>query len=293
MSIGAVNNYKDGKGSLIGTAVLIRTSRNIPTDPVNWIYRPMRVDVLLAANAILSDQVRITSFDVTLYADDGSSNHNPAAQLAAPLRMTVNNNLAVVRGTWFQQDVSTAGWPNLDANTYYWIAVTPATTIPFANGQYNGAVWVGLDDTISPNLPPTYAGDTGVFKARQIVSQRFANDALFAANSASAVTFMNSDQPWANAGNGRFTDFASAGSNVRYGIQLLGWQISPTPSNTPTSGLGCAPRLRPAIRIVALLPPNCSLGHGVCIAHGCVATCTLAGVYRYRHLSPPTPLQHP
>ena len=239
VSIGAINAFGDGKGSLVGTAVLIRTSRNLPTDPVDWIYRPNRIDVLLAARATLSDQVPINSFFVTLFADDNSTSHSPAGQLAPPFRITLGGGFTVPRGSWFQQDITSAGWPNLDANSYYWVALTPAVTLTFANGVYNGAVWVGIDDTISPNLPPTYAGDTAVFKARQLTSERSYNDASFAANAASAVTWMNSQQVWSavDRADVRFTDFAQRGSNVRYGIQLLGWQISPSPSFTASGAL--------------------------------------------------------
>lgn len=235
VSSGAWNTFSDAGGNLVGTAVLIKTSLKKASDTVDWVYMPTRVDLLLAApNPASSDQLQPTSFFVTLYDDDNSTGtHTPGIRLTTPYQITVSGlPLLSNRGRWYQQDISTAGWPNLLGTTYYWVALTPAAPVTMANGQYNGVVWVGYDDTTpNVNLIGQYTGDTNVFKARQLASQRDAADSAFYANTPSAVNFLASQQQWSTVpfAEKRYTDFDAAGSRVRYGIQLTGFQISPSP----------------------------------------------------------------
>jgi len=169
---------------------------------------------------------------VTLYDDDNSTGtHTPGNRLTTPYQITVTAfPLLTNKGQWYQQDISTAGWPHLLGTTYYWVALTPAAPVSMANGQYNGVVWVGFDDTTpNVNLIGQYTGDDNVFKARQLTSQRTAADSAFYANTPAAVNFLASQQQWSSVpfANVRYTDFDAAGSHVRYGIQLTGFQVSP------------------------------------------------------------------
>jgi hypothetical protein len=137
--------------------------------------------------------------------------------------------LQTVRSIWFQQDISTAGWPLLTASTYYWVAVTPTTTLTMPNGRYNGAIWGGIDDTVHP-LPAAAQNDPFLFKGRQLTSQCGASDTATSALQASAVTFIQTSENWPSvpcAGE-RFKNWDLVGSNIRYGIQLIGWQVAPS-----------------------------------------------------------------
>jgi hypothetical protein len=79
-SVGAVNKYGDSIGSLVATAVLVKSPTNVV-----WNYRPTRVDVLFhALSAQPSRPSGISDFLLTLYSDDGSSEHNPAFQVRKP-----------------------------------------------------------------------------------------------------------------------------------------------------------------------------------------------------------------
>jgi len=69
---------------------------------------------LCSFEAIILARSSISDFFVTLYSDDGSSEHNPALQLAAPYSMSIQTALLQVqRGVWFEQDITLAGWPCL------------------------------------------------------------------------------------------------------------------------------------------------------------------------------------
>jgi hypothetical protein len=81
-SVGAVNYYGDSAGTLVTTAVLIRSPANLAGDPVNWKYRPIRVDLLLFTKALQATRAGISDFLVTLYADDDTPEHNPSIQVS-------------------------------------------------------------------------------------------------------------------------------------------------------------------------------------------------------------------
>ena len=152
------------------------------------------------------------------------------SQLARPYLMDGQiTALQATRGSWYQQDLSGAGWPIMKPSTYYWIVVTPSTPLALttqASGKYNGALWSGILDTTAP-LPATTLADSHVFKARRLTSERFKSDALFQASTAAGVNVLKNATNWGASGidQRRVTSFDS--SNVRYGIQLLGWQVQP------------------------------------------------------------------
>jgi hypothetical protein len=73
---GATTPNGNAFGTLKATAVLIRS----PASPVNGPYKPTRVDVLLYKRAFTRRNF-VTDFYVTLYSDDGTSEHNPAGQV--------------------------------------------------------------------------------------------------------------------------------------------------------------------------------------------------------------------
>jgi hypothetical protein len=80
VSVGAVDAYGDGIGSLVTTAVLVKTP--LTNDSIAWDYQPTRIDMLFHAKT--SQPTRpagISDFVLTLYADDGSSVHNPGVQV--------------------------------------------------------------------------------------------------------------------------------------------------------------------------------------------------------------------
>jgi hypothetical protein len=245
VSIGARNDFNDGGGTLVTTAVLFRTTDASPGGPA-WAYRPTRVDVLLTLAPNQATPRGISDFLLTLYADDGSPDHNPGIQLALPfLLVATTGPLPSTRAAWFQVDVTPAGWPVLVPGAYYWVGMTPSAPLsmppPFT--QYNGALWSGMDALATrPSngsliLPPEVTGDPALFTGRELTSERFGNDALYFASSHAAVTFLKEATNWASVDSAglRFTNWQATGSTVRYGIQVLGWQV--TPSNTPSASL--------------------------------------------------------
>ena len=55
-----------------------------PDNPVAFpflVYRPSRVDVLMATTSAQALRKGLSDFYVTLYSDDGSDEHNPAVQV--------------------------------------------------------------------------------------------------------------------------------------------------------------------------------------------------------------------
>jgi hypothetical protein len=84
VSVGAIDNYNDNIGSLITTAVLIRSPLNQATDPTDWLYRPIRVDLLMLQKTVQGAErpFGLSDFFVTLYSDDGTSTHNPGEQVS-------------------------------------------------------------------------------------------------------------------------------------------------------------------------------------------------------------------
>ena len=183
--------------------------------------------------------------------------HPCSLQLAPPLLMaSLTNPLTTTRGSWYQQDVTGAGWPILNASTYYWVAVTPSVPLTMTaqgGGVYNGARWVGLNDAVNP-VPAVAATDPHIFKGRQIVSQRFRGDSLYIATSPTAAAWIASQPSWQTLGT-RFTDWDLGNSSVRYGVQLLGWQIWPTPSVTPSGTQRTG--LAACVHLTLLCPLTC------------------------------------
>jgi hypothetical protein len=69
--------------------VLIRSPLLLATDPVDWLYRPVRVDLLMLQRTVQGAErpLGLSDFFVTLYADDGSEAHNPGLQASRVLSM--------------------------------------------------------------------------------------------------------------------------------------------------------------------------------------------------------------
>ena len=241
VSVGARNDYSDC-GNLVATAVLFRSPANRLGDP-EWAYRAARVEILMGMRPAQAPR-SLSDFLITLYADDGSDEHSPGTQLSAPWPLSgLTSTLSTSRATWQLQDVTQAGWPALKQKTYYWIVITPGATLslPAPNTRYNGALWTGVsDDAMRPSdntpiLPSWITDDLGLFTGRQLTSQRFSGDSQFCANAPAAVNFLKNVNNWANVSNvsPRYTNFATANVSVRYGIQILGWQV--TPSSSPST----------------------------------------------------------
>jgi hypothetical protein len=93
------------------------------------------------------------------------------------------------RAIWYQQDVSTAGWPIMNADSYYWVVVTPGSPLTITNGQYNGAIWQGIDSTYNP-VPPITNSDPIVFSGRQLISERARGDSAFGSSAPASVNFL-------------------------------------------------------------------------------------------------------
>ena len=240
------------------TAVLIKS----PVNPLSYpelLYRPARVDILFATPDVQPNRGDINDFCVTLYSDDGSDEHNPSiqvgtcylciaisfisssrplllhtiSQLAAPLLIgnaDPTKLLSTIRGVWWQIDLTNAGWPLLSPVTYYWVAVTPCSPLTMttqAGRTYNGALWVGNDDRTGNVAGPAVIDDN-LFRGRQIISQRFDGDTTFGANTANAVNFNKGALSWGKIPAAQYTNWDTVKQTyVRYGIQLLGWQVQP------------------------------------------------------------------
>jgi hypothetical protein len=163
-------------------------------------------------------------------------------QVAAPFSLA-NQNDAIfgdIRGVWVQIDVTSAGWPLLQSDTYYWVVLTPGATITVSNGGYNGALWVGINQTLAPFLPVTITRDPDLFTARQLSSARFVGDSAFCSSTTAAVNFVGKSTNWPRVVNAskRFTNWrAVRGSAMRYGLQLIGWEA--TPSLSPSTSSEC------------------------------------------------------
>ena len=78
-SVGAVNTFNDGLGTLVTTAVLCQT----PTNPSSLPYRVARVDMLLYVKAVQANRVGIADFSIQVFSDDGSATHAPGVLVSA------------------------------------------------------------------------------------------------------------------------------------------------------------------------------------------------------------------
>jgi hypothetical protein len=207
VSVGARDQYGDSFGTLVTTAVLIKSPANLPGDPA-WGYRPVRVDLLFMQQPNQAPNRICTDFYVTLYSDDGTSTHNPLQQLAAPYLLQSLIPLRTFQARWLQNDIKQAGWPILTAETYYWVAVSPSVPLtmpPRVPGGpktvYNGAIWNGVTGNAGrpgspsePFFPAFISDDANLFTGRELISERKAHDSPFYANTTAAVSFLNENQ---------------------------------------------------------------------------------------------------
>jgi hypothetical protein len=185
---------------------------------------------------------------VILYADDNAPGHNPGLPLSSPLSLAAASPPESLPAggspQWVQIDVSAAGWPLLEAETYYWIVLAPSSPIsiapPNGNGNYDGIVWAGVADA-SGFVPYSIANDPTLYTARSLSSQRFAFDTVFGGNTQTAVQFLGAtgadSWPAVVGSNVRYTNWALSPRRIRYGINVFGWQF--TPSGTPTPSREC------------------------------------------------------
>ena len=81
VSVGAQPQpWGDAAGTLVATAVLVKSCAN-PDDLPDLVYRPSRVDLLMASRDSQPSRTGIADFFVVLFADDGSEEHNPGVQV--------------------------------------------------------------------------------------------------------------------------------------------------------------------------------------------------------------------
>ena len=248
--------FNDAVGTLVTTGVLVKSPSNPLAFP-ELLYRPSRVDLLMFTPDLQPNRAGLSDLCVTLYSDDGSDVHNPGVQvcvfdrypfetsletslsnvhpfislqLANPFAMTAATApLQAQRASWYQVDISTAGWPLMSPVTYYWVVVTPCSPLTMTTqggAQYNGAAWAGTDDSINP-IPGAAAVDRLLFRGRQLSSQRFKGDTALGANTPAAVAFNRDTESWGDISPPQYTNWDAEGSTIRYGIQLLGWQVQP------------------------------------------------------------------
>ena len=107
---------------------------------------------------------------------------------------------------------------------------TLSTTYPF-----DGPVWAAVDINSEP-IPADAGPTSALFTGRELNSQRFSGDAAFGGNTVAGVNFVKNSTNWARQGS-RYVNFwkpDGTGSSLRYGLQVLGEQASPSPSSTRT-----------------------------------------------------------
>ena len=105
--------------------------------------------------------------------------------------------------------VSITGWPPLLAGVSYWVALAPGKALA-AN---DGALWSGFDFNFA-QTPPFMRANPQFFTARELrVPGGCAN--------AAAITAVQNTPNWSSTGS-RYTDWNAAGSNWRYGLQVIG-----------------------------------------------------------------------
>jgi hypothetical protein len=142
--------------------------------------------------------------------------------------------------------MQSVSWPLLSQNTYYWVVIAPTTALPITavsqplettGPRFQGALWSGVDVTMNP-APPAAAKDPVIFTARLLRSQTGPGDAANASNTAAAIGFIagaiatTNAAGWATYAGGRLYNWEAAGSNIRYGIQVLGYLMLPTTTAT-------------------------------------------------------------
>ena len=141
--------------------------------------------------------------------------------------------------SWYHVDLTTAGWPLMSDSSYYWVVVSPCSPLTLttqASGRrYNGVLWAGLTDSVTPPSPPS---DPLLYRGRQIVSERFDGDCTYGANTTAGINeISNTMEGWAGYTN-QYTNWDAQGSTVRYGISLAGQQVQPPATVSSTWGDG-------------------------------------------------------
>ena len=151
---------------------------------------------------------------------------------------------------WVRISLTASNWPQMAANTYYWLALLPGSTWtlptlapPALTTQNNGVLWAAYPD-VSGTVVTGASLDPSLYTARQLATLSAANTGLKCDEQASVNFYQTgatspytaSSFNWFSAGAPRFTSFASSG--YRYGFQLQGTAIGstavPTRSATAT-----------------------------------------------------------
>jgi hypothetical protein len=171
-------------------------------------------------------------------------------QLASPIALSsLSTPLLTFRAIWYQQDV-TGLWPQLNQSTYYWVVLSPATPMNiFKPGSPiegpSGAIWAGMNAGLQPQFaPPLVSQDPHVFTARYLRSQPAAGNVTFGCNTQAAFNFIDggisTTSGWLPYAGGRYGSWygnlagAPPGGRIVYGVSVLGYQLIPQPSSTPT-----------------------------------------------------------
>ena len=264
VSAGSYDKYRDGVGSARATAVLFQT----PAGDGNP-FTPVRCDLFLFKSAGQTQNfLQDSGLTLSVYADGGSDAHFPGAvvgsrarvakhgfyhevallfarrspllQLSQPLALSDAKALLTYRSNWYQITVvgtgATTDWPILKSSTYYWAVLAPSnpTLLGFTTQYpFNGPLWGGIDISVT-SIPAGASSSSPLFTARELNSQRFAGDTQFGAKTQAGVDFVLKSKNWGSLPSNQVVNWAAAQSNIRYGIQVLGWQVNPTPTSTAT-----------------------------------------------------------
>ena len=123
--------------------------------------------------------------------------------------------------------------------SYYWAVLTPGAAISLGGSAYSGAAWAGVSDATG-FLPATVTSDPCLFTGRQLTSERFRGDTTFACSSGAAASWIRGSSNWtalnwtAASTAARVTNWPALGSRVRYGLQVIGFPYSATPTQSPS-----------------------------------------------------------
>jgi hypothetical protein len=124
--------------------------------------------------------------------------------------------------------------------------------------KFNGAVFAGFDSRLARNYSiagqtlqeiSLWRNDPDIFTARTLRSQTGPGDTANQANSAAALNFINgaiygTGPAWSSYSAPQYVNWQAGGSSIKYGFQVIGWALGPTPTATSTSAWGEERRAR-------------------------------------------------
>ena len=275
VSVGAYDVFDDGIGSARSTAVMFQTpvgngeryapvrcdmlffkvggqSRDLLTDFFLTLYADDESDTHNPGKQVrrgFSSSVSLSHlYSIVPTFNLAYTFQHPFLQLSAPLSLaSYSAALLTYRSIWYQVSVkgtgATTDWPFLNISTNYWVVVSPGSRMTFtAPFKYNGIAWAGVDISRDAIPGQVRSDDTGgnLFTARSLNSQRFSGDSAMGANSLEGVAFVRNTRFWGSVsssatGSVQYKNWQATGSNIRYGLQILGIQGNPTLSPTSSS----------------------------------------------------------